>query len=151
MLNQSTRTLKLLALAVIAFHFAIVVLHSAAHQVLPVTATPAQLAFIIPVIVLAPMVAGLILLRFNKAGLLLMAVSMLGSFVFGVYYHFIADTIDHVNHVAQMQPPFWSQMFQSTSYLLAISEIFGAALAVFMLLNQSRGLAQTSPEKAARR
>jgi hypothetical protein len=131
------RTLKLTALAVVAFHFVIVVLHSIAHQILPVQATPAQLAFIVPVIIVAPIVAAFMLLKFETAGMLLLAASMLGSFVFGLYYHFIADTIDHVAHVAQMQPVLWSQMFQATSYLLAISEAAGAAIGLVWLARRS--------------
>ena len=64
---KTQSTLKLTALGVIIFHFVIVVLHSIAHEVLPVKATPAQLAFIIPVIVLAPIVAAFMLPKFNKA------------------------------------------------------------------------------------
>jgi len=131
------RTLKLTALAVVTFHFVIVVLHSIAHQILPVPATPAQLAFIVPVIIVAPIVAGFMLLKFETAGMLLLAASMLGSFVFGLYYHFIADTIDHVAHVTQMQPVLWSQMFQATSYLLAISEALGAAVGLVSLARRS--------------
>jgi len=131
------RTLKLTALAVVTFHFVIVVLHSIAHQILPVPATPAQLAFIVPVIIVAPIVAGFMLLKFETAGMLLLAASMLGSFVFGLYYHFIADTIDHVAHVTQMQPVLWSQMFQATSYLLAISEAAGAAIGLVWLARRS--------------
>jgi len=136
--NQNTRTLKLLVLAVIGFHFVIVVLHSIAHEILPVKATPAQLAFIVPVIVVGPVVAGFLLLKFRTAGTVLVIVSMLGSFVFGVYYHFIADTIDHVAHVAFLQPVFWSQMFQGTAYLLAISELFGAGLGSILLSRTSQ-------------
>ena len=145
-MNHNTRTLKLQAWGVIAVHFVIVVLHSIAHEVLPVKATPAQLAFIIPVIVLAPIAAGLIIWKWTKAGTILLAASMIGSFVFGLYYHFVADTIDHVGHVAQMQPPLWSQMFQVTAYLLAISEFVGAALGVRWLI----GLRQSFQSYAAR-
>lgn len=136
MTNQNTRTSKRIALAVIAFHFVIVVLHSIAHEVLSVKATPAQLSFIIPVIIVSPLVAGFILVKHYKAGTVLLAASMLGSFVFGLYYHFVADTIDHVSHVAHLQPAFWSQMFQATAYLLAISELFGMVVGSISLLNQ---------------
>jgi hypothetical protein len=127
------RNLKRIALIVVAIHFHVVVLHSVAHEVLPVKASPAQLAFIVPVIVVAPVVAGLMLLKFEKFGTLLLTASMIGSFVFGVYYHFIADTIDHVAHVARMEPTFWSPMFLATSYLLAISEMLGAAVGLVLL------------------
>jgi hypothetical protein len=133
---MKTRTLKLTALAVVAIHFVVVVLHSIAHQTLPVQATAGQLAFIVPVIVVAPLVAAVMLPKFEKAGMFLLTASMLGSFVFGVYYHFIADTIDHVAHVAQREPFFWSQMFQITAYLLAISEALGAAVGLISLFRQ---------------
>jgi hypothetical protein len=145
LLNHNTRTLKLTALAVVAFHFAIVVLHSIAHEVLPVKASPAQLAFIVPVIVLAPVVAGSILWRFSKTGAVLLTASMTGAFAFGLYYHFIADTIDHVHHVAQMQPAFWSQMFRLTAYLLAISELLGAVVGVILLKAQRQSLKSYTP------
>ena len=131
--------IKLMALAVVVLHFLVVVLHSIAHEVLPVKATPAQLAFIIPVIVAAPVLAGIRLLKLERTGTVLLTASMLGSLVFGVYYHFIADTIDHVAHVAHMQPVFWSQMFQVTAYLLAISELFGTALGLLLLRQKQSG------------
>ena len=135
---MNRRTVKLTALAVVALHFVVVVLHSIAHEVLPVKATPAQLAFIIPVIIVGPVLAGILLLKFERTGTVLLAASMLGSLLFGVYYHFIADTIDHVAHVAYLQPVFWSQMFQLTAYLLALSEMFGTGLGLILLLRSQR-------------
>ncbi len=130
-------TLKKIALAVVAIHFVVVVLHSIAHQLLSVNASPAQLAFIFPVIIFAPVVAGVILPKFEKFGTVLLTASMFGSFVFGVYYHFIAETIDHVAHVAQLEPHFWSQMFLATSYLLATSELLGAVVGLLLLVRAS--------------
>ena len=130
-------TLKKIALAIVAIHFVVVVLHSIAHQLLSVNASPAQLAFIFPVIILAPVVAGVMLPKFEKFGTVLLTASMIGSFIFGVYYHLIADTIDHVAHVAQLEPHRWSQMFVATSYLLAISEALGAIVGLMLLLRTS--------------
>lgn len=132
--------MKATAVAIVAVHFVVVVLHSIAHELLPVKATPAQLAFIVPVIVVAPVVAALMLAKFEKAGMVLLTASMLGSLVFGVYYHFIADTIDHVAHVALRKPHLWSQMFQVTAYLLAITEAAGAAVGLISLLRQKQSL-----------
>jgi hypothetical protein len=101
-----------------------------------VKATPAQLAFIIPVIIVAPVVAGILVPKFEGAGTILLTVSMFGSLVFGVYYHFIADTIDHVAHVAYLQPAFWSQMFQLTAFVLALSEMFGTGIGLILLVRQ---------------
>jgi hypothetical protein len=127
--KRNTRALKLTALGLVGFHFLTVVLHSVAHEVLSVKATPAQLAFIIPVIIFAPVVAGFMLPKFEKAGAALLLASMLGSFVFGLYYHFVADTGDHVAHVAHLRPAAWAAMFHITAYLLAVSEALGAAAA----------------------
>ena len=132
--------MKLTALLVVAIHFVVVVLHSNAHQTLPVNATPAQLAFIVPVIVVAPVVAAILLAKFERAGMVLLTASMLGSFLFGIYYHFVADTIDHVAHVAHREPLFWSQMFLITSYLLAITEAAGFAVGLIWLLRQNQSL-----------
>ena len=140
---MNTRTLKSIALGVVAIHFVVVVLHSIAHEVLPVKATPAQLAFIIPVIIVAPVLAGILLLKFQRTATILLTASMLGSFVFGIYYHFIADTIDHVAHVAFLQPVFWSQMFQLTAYLLALSEMVGTGVGLILLLRQRSTNAQS--------
>ncbi|HWS90002.1 MAG TPA: hypothetical protein VN282_23740 [Pyrinomonadaceae bacterium] len=136
--RRNTRALKLTSLGLVGFHFLAVVLHSAAHEVLKVKATPAQLAFIIPVIIVGPVVAGFVLLKFEKAGAALLLASMLGSFVFGLYYHFIADTIDHVAHVARLQPEFWSAMFRVTAYLLAASEAAGAVVAWMLTARRSQ-------------
>ena len=132
--------MKVTALTIVAIHFVVVVLHSIAHQLLPVQATPAQLAFILPVIVVAPLVAAVMLTKFEKAGMVLLTASMLGSFLFGIYYHFAADTIDHVAHVAHREPLFWSQMFLITSYLLAITEAAGAAVGLISLLRPKQPL-----------
>ena len=139
---NNSRALKLTALWLVGFHFLIVVLHSIAHETLKVKATPAQLAFIIPVIIVAPVVAGVMLPKFKQAGTVLLLLSMLGSFVFGLYYHFIADTIDHVAHVAQLQPAFWSSMFLVTAYLLLVSEALGVVVAALSLAGRSQAFKQ---------
>jgi len=139
------RRLKRIALAIVAIHFVVVVLHSIAHQLLSVNASPAQLAFIFPVIIVAPVVAGFMLPKFENFGTVLLTASMIGSFIFGVYYHLIADTIDHVAHVAQLEPHRWSQMFVATSYLLAISEALGAVVGLMLLLRTSTTAKRGNP------
>ncbi len=70
----------------------------------------------------------------ERAAPALLAVSMLGSFVFGLYYHFVADTIDHVAHVAHMRPEFWSATFVATAYALLLTEAAGATLGAWPLV-----------------
>jgi hypothetical protein len=136
MKKDSFKPLELTAFATIGFNFLVVVLHSVAHEVLGVKANAAQLAFIIPVIIIAPLVAGFVLPKFKKAGAILLMLSMFGSFSFGLYYHFIANTIDHVAYVAHLKPAFWAMTFEVTAYLLLLAEVPGA-IAGLLILNQS--------------
>lgn len=135
--GRKTERLKSAMLWLVGLHFLTVLLHSVAHEVLNVKATPAQLAFIIPVIIVAPVVAGLMIPRFTRTGTVVLLVSMLDSFVFGLYYHFVADTIDHVAHVAHMRPEFWSWTFRVTACLLLVSELAGTAAAGLSLAGRT--------------
>ncbi len=116
-----------LALYAVVAHAAILVVHSTAHEILGVKASTPQLVFIVAVIIVAPLVAGLLLWKGKvKAGALLLTCSMAGALAFGVYYHFVADTSDHVSHVALMSPAGWAVAFQASALLLALAEALGA-------------------------
>jgi hypothetical protein len=141
MSREKKKTLKSAALWLVGLHFAAVVLHSVAHEILKVKATPAQLAFIVPVIIAGPVVAGLLLLKSERAGAALLCATMLGSFVFGLYYHFVADTIDHVAHVARMEPAFWSWMFRATAWALLVTEAAGAVVGGLALARRPEAFA----------
>ena len=128
------------ALYAVVAHAAVLVAHSTAHEILGVKASPAQLVFIVAIIIVAPLVAGLLFWkRKEKAGALLLICSMIGSLVFGVYYHFVADTTDHVSHVARMTPFGWAVVFQLTAFLLALIEAFGAWAGWSVLKKSSAG------------
>ena len=74
------------------------------------------------VITLAPIIAGVLLFsRTQKAGALLLTLSMLGSFGFGVWYHFLASGPDNV---AEVHGP-WHSTFLWTAIALAIVELAG--------------------------
>jgi hypothetical protein len=127
---MSAHTLKSdpvrLAMATIIAHVAVVALHSAAHQILGVQASPVQLLFIVIVIMLAPLVAWLLLWKSRRTtGALLLAGSMAGSLIFGVYNHFIAISPDHVAEVTHLPQQNWALIFQITAALLALIEAFG--------------------------
>lgn len=127
-----------LALYAVAAHAAVLVVHSAAHEILGVKATTAQLVFIVAVIIVAPLVAGLLLWKGKvRAGALVLACSMAGALAFGVYYHFVADTPDHIAHVARMSPAGWAVAFQASALLLALTEALGAWAAWLALKKSS--------------
>lgn len=128
------------ALMIVIAHGVVVALHSAAHLILEVQASPSQTLFIIAVIMISPLLAYILLWRKVKTiGALLLAGSMMGSLVFGVYNHFIAISPDHVSHVAVMSPASWAIVFQVTAILLALTEAFGIGVGVSMLKRSPTG------------
>lgn len=132
MSHRNTRALRRAALWLVGINFVTVVLHSVAHEALGVKATAAQLVFIVAVIFVAPLAAAVLLPRAPRAAALALAAAMTGSLLFGLYYHFVADTIDHVAHVARMEPAFWAGAFRLTAILLLVFEAAGAAAAALL-------------------
>ncbi len=113
------------AFAIILIHLLVSVLHGAAHRVLTISLTRAQEFFVVAVITIAPLVAGLLLtLKLRRAGGALLAASMAGALLFGVYYHFLEISPDHVAHLPA-GPTGWKIIFQTTAVLLALTEGMG--------------------------
>src|SRR2546429_7552860 len=95
-----SRPIRLLGVALILAHLAISTFHGQAHQAAMVALTPFGYVYVLLVITAAPLVAGgLLLSRWAKMGGLLLALSMLGSFVFGGWYHFVSATNDNVAEI----------------------------------------------------
>lgn len=114
------------ALAMILIHLAVNVLHGTAHHMLAIPLTHAQGLFVGVVIVIAPLVAGLLLIvKLHRAAGALLAASMAGAFIFGVYYHFVEISPDHVAHLPAGGPDEWKIIFQTTAVLLALTEGLG--------------------------
>jgi uncharacterized membrane protein len=115
-----------LALATIIVHAVVVSLHAAAHQILGVQASLVQLIYIVLVIMVAPLAAGLLLWKGLKTeGAALLVCSLMGSLIFGVFNHFVMNTPDHVSHVGELPQKSWALVFQITAALLALVEAFG--------------------------
>ena len=118
---------SLITIAVLA-HLIVSILHGYAHMELAVHLSQWQTAYVFVVITAAPLVSlALLWLRKIRLGLLLFAMSMAGSLVFGVYYHYIAISPDHVSHL----PSGDSQgLFRLTAFLLGLTEGFGFTIAL---------------------
>jgi hypothetical protein len=112
-----------LGTAVVLAHFAVVMLHGSAHTQLKVGLAPWQTAFVLIVIVIAPLLAAILIwTRFYRFGFGLMSLAMGGALVFGVYFHYLTISSDHVSHL----PPGDAQgTFRLTALLLAITEAMG--------------------------
>ena len=112
--------------AVVLAHFAVVMFHGSAHTQLKVGLAPWQTAFVLIVIVIAPLLAAILIwTRFSRFGFGLLALAMGGALVFGVYFHYLTISPDHVSHL----PPGDAQgTFQLTALLLAITEAIGLVI-----------------------
>ena len=125
-MNQSSSQPRpLVALALILIHLIVSTLHGWAHQAAMVALTTFGNVYVIVVITLMPLIAAAFLFtRKKRIGALLLALSMLGSFIFGFWYHFLSQTNDNVT---QVHGP-WHSTFLWTAIALAIIELAGAVV-----------------------
>ncbi|MBC7930162.1 MAG: hypothetical protein H7Z38_06290 [Rubrivivax sp.] len=141
--NATARTIALYGTLAVAAHFAASVLHGLAHVETGVYLGPLGNLFVALVITVAPLVAAALLWTTRaRAGALLLAGSMAGSLVFGVYNHFVVVSPDHVLHVPGAEA--WRRVFQVSSVLLALSEVAGCIVGVWALGRSQRGFFERS-------
>jgi hypothetical protein len=120
--------MRFLCLGLILAHLAISTIHGLAHQNAKVALTTFGSVYVLVVITIAPLVAaGLLFTRWARPGALLLALSMLGSFAFGGWYHFLSATGDNV---VEVHGP-WSFTFLWTAIALAIIELVGMVFGFF--------------------
>jgi len=119
--------LRQLGIAVVILHVLVVTPHSIAHTVLHIDMNHWQNIYIVLVILIGPIVSAALLWKLPKPGFALLALSMAGSFVFGVYYHFIAEGADNV---ASLHAHPWTFTFQISAVLLAVTELAGTVVGV---------------------
>ena len=114
------------AIGIVVIHFAINVAHGIAHQHLAIGVNAFQKAFVAAVIVVAPFWAAYLICRRSMcAGGALLALSMAGALVFGVYYHFILPGPDHVTHINLPISLDMRDIFDVSAVLLALFECLG--------------------------
>ena len=113
------------ALVLVLIHLIVSTLHGWAHQASLVRLTAFGYVYVGVVITFTPLVAAAFLLtRKRKIGALLLALAMLGSFIFGFWYHFVSQTNDHVTQVHGV----WHSTFLWTAIALAVIELAGTAV-----------------------
>ena len=124
------------AILIVSLHFLLVVIHGLAHQIIPIPTSILQYLFIIPIIVIAPVVAMVLLQRkLFDAGMVLLFGSMLGALVFGIYNHFLVISPDHIDQIPATN---WGKAFQITAFLLMISEILGVSISLWGLRKKQK-------------
>lgn len=127
---MNDRATKALISALVLVHFVGNVWHGHAHTVLEIMLPALKSAYVVVVIVVAPLVgAALTWTRRATAGAWIVGVSMVGSVVFSVYHHYVMISIDNVDHL----PPGSAEAhahFSHSAELIALSAL-GAALVAF--------------------
>lgn len=118
----------------VVVHALVSALHGAAHARLNIPLSFAQNLFVVVVIAVAPLAAGVLLWRKHYlSGAIIFLCSMAGALIFGAYNHFVASSPDHVSHVAAAASGGWVIVFQATAVLLALVEAFGCMLGAWMM------------------
>ena len=121
--------LNRLAWLIILLHFLISTVHGMAHLRLGITLSTFQSTYVLLVITLAPILAAVLLwARRVRGGFFLLALSMAGSLVFGLYWHYVAESPDNVFHLHEGT---LQSLFRSTALLLAVSEACGVVLGLW--------------------
>jgi hypothetical protein len=126
-------TLRRLGVLLILVHAIVTTPHSIAHTNLHIAMDTWQNIYIFVVILIAPIVAGVLIWRQQRSGFVLLTIAMIGSFVFGVYYHFVATGSDNVFTLPDSS---WTLTFQLTAWLLAITELAGAVVGFLGIANR---------------
>ena len=123
--------MRLWVTIVVLVHMVVSVLHGQAHTSLGVGLSSWQQIYVYGVIFLAPLIAlAFAFTRHVRAAVWLLLLSMLGSLIFGICYHYIIISPDHVAHL----PPGDARgMFRVTALLLVITEAFGVVIATLLL------------------
>jgi hypothetical protein len=117
--------------ATVLAHFVVNIIHGAAHRELHVEVGAAAMLFVIGVILLLPLIAMVLLWGPRKRlGLVLLALSMAASLVFGLYNHFVVPGPDQVGD--QIPGP-WGAAFVLTAYLLFLTEAIGTYVGLYFL------------------
>jgi hypothetical protein len=123
--------------AIVLAHLLVNIVHGAAHRELGVGLSPLGSIFVIVVVLVLPLVAMVLLWTAQlRLGLILLALSMGGALLFGLYHHFLVAGPDHIH----AQPSGgWGSTFVLTSYLLLITEALGTCVAFYFLRRGNSG------------
>jgi hypothetical protein len=125
MSRNATQVRRWLA-AVVLTHLAVSMAHGAAHAEAHVELSGPSTLFVFVVILAGPLVGLALTWPAQRIGSWLVAITLMGSLLFGIVNHFVLDSPDHVAEVAAAARP-W---FAVTAALLALTEGVGSGLAI---------------------
>ena len=124
---------RLVITALVAVHLVASLWHGNAHTRLTIYLPAEKTLFVFIVILIAPVVAAaLVWTRYVSIGLLMLFLSMLGSFLFGAYHHYLLVSPDNVAHLPAGSAEMHSQFITSAG-VIALLELVGALYAAYCL------------------
>ncbi len=124
---------RILITALVTVHLAASIWHGSAHTRLAIDLPAEKTLFIYIVILLAPIVAAaLVWTRFIAIGLWVFFLSMLGSFLFGAYHHYLLVSPDNIGHLPAGSPETHSQFIVSAG-VIALIELAAALYGAYSL------------------
>jgi hypothetical protein len=127
----------------VAIHLAVTLWHGNAHTELAIALPPEKNAFVLVVILFAPLVAtSLVWTRHALAGLWIFFLFMLGALLFGAYHHYILVSPDNIGHLPHGSADAHSTFITSAA-ALALLELVSALYGAFCLGLRSAKLHDT--------
>ena len=126
-------TIQIAMTVLVALHLAANAWHAVAHTGLSIALPPEKTAFVVIVILIAPLVsAWLIWTRYALAGAWMMGLSMLGGLLFGAYHHYVMVSPDNIGHLPHGSADAQSAFIASAA-ALALLELASALCGAFYL------------------
>jgi len=121
---------RITAVVIVWLDLAVNAIHALAHSGVNIWLSFVGNVFVVGVILVAPLVSLFLLhtARLEWLGALLLFLSMLAAFLFGVWNHFLLPGSDNIGHVP---PGVWQQPFQVTAVLLTIPQAAGTVVGIW--------------------
>ncbi len=123
---------RISAVVIVWLDLVVNVIHALAHSGANIWLSFLGNVFVVVVILVAPLVSLFLLhtARLEWLGALLLFLSMLAAFLFGVWNHFLLPGSDNIGHVP---PGVWQRPFQVTAVLLTILQAAGTVIGIWCL------------------
>jgi hypothetical protein len=130
--NKMAHKARISAVVIVWLDLIVNVIHALAHIGANIWLSFLGNAFVVGVILIAPLVSLFLLhtARLEWLGALLLFLSMLAASLFGVWNHFLLPGSDSIGHVP---PGVWQQPFQVTAVLLTILQAVGTGIGIWCL------------------
>ena len=125
---------KIMITAAVIVHLVASLWHGSTHTHLSIELSTQQTLFIYFVIIVAPVIAAILVWtrRYVSIGLWLFFLAMLGSFLFGVYHHYVFVSPDNISHLPPGTPQSHSH-FVASAGVIALIELASALFGAFRL------------------